>query len=94
MSIAPQQDWAACAAWTADEEAAWIRALGTSDRFTIYADLFGVIWTARQNSGQGDWEKLDRWSWQQKLVIRLRCVEAYKRLDEFRKARATATNSG
>ena len=46
--------------------------------FAIYADMFGVVWTARQNGGKGDWDELDRWSWQQKLALHLRCAEAYK----------------
>jgi hypothetical protein len=85
MSIAPKQEWAAYQARMAEEEAAWVRKLDTSERFAIYADLFGVIWSARQNGGTGDWDELDRWHWQHKLAIRLRCVQAFRRLDEIHK---------
>lgn len=91
--MAPQQDWSVFSVRSSDADAARIRALGTSERFAIYADMFGVVWTARQNRGQGDWDELDRWSWQQKLAIHLRCAEAFKKLDELHHARATAANA-
>ena len=94
MPFAPQQDWSAFSVKSSDADAEWIRGLGTSERFAIYADMFGVVWTARQNGGKGDWDELDRWSWQQKLALHLRYAEAYKRLDEFRNARAATTNLG
>jgi hypothetical protein len=93
MPFAPQQDWTAFAAQTAAEESAWIRELKTEERFALYADLFGVIWKARQNRLRGDWDELDEWSWQQKLAVHQRCADAYRKLDEFQHARAAATNA-
>src|SRR5262245_37791886 len=94
MSIAPQQDWAMYAARTAAEEAKWLRALAPSERFVLYADLFEAIWTARQNQGLGDWERLDRWNWQQKLARRLQDVAGFQKLDEIRNGRAAPTHTG
>jgi len=94
MFIAPQQDWAAYQTRAAKEEAAWVRSLGTAERFAIYADLFATVWRAHKNRGRGDWEALDRWSWKQKLAVRLRCAEAYQRLDEIHNGRASAEDAG
>jgi hypothetical protein len=94
MSISPQQDWNAFAAQTTAEDSAWIRGLSTEERFALYADMFGIIWKARQNGLRGDWDELDEWSWQRKLADRQRCVEAYRKLDEFQHVRAAEGNSG
>jgi hypothetical protein len=93
MSIAPQHDWAAYEALVAKDEAACLRTLGTDERFAIYADLFRVVWTARQGLVAQGWQKLDLWHWQQKLATRLRCVQAYQKLDDIRNGRAPATNT-
>jgi hypothetical protein len=90
MSVAPKQDWAAYETRAAEDEAVWVRTLDTGDRFVIYADLFGLIWRARQDRGRGDWQAVDRWSWEQKLALRLRCTQAFQRLDEIRHGRAAA----
>jgi hypothetical protein len=76
---------------TARENAEWIRSLTSQERFAIYADLFDVIWSARQTLG--DWEQLECWQWDQKLAHRLRMVEAFSKLDEFRRERAAANNA-
>jgi hypothetical protein len=94
MSIVPKHDWAAYEASAAKQEATQLRSLGTGERFAIYADLFDVVWTARRGVATGDWEKLDRWSWRQKLATRLRCVHAFQKLDEIRNGRPAATNAG
>lgn len=83
MSFAPQHDWAAYPALTAQEDAAWLCSLSTSQRFDLYADMFNLAWNARQNNTTADWEALDRWRWEQKLAQRLRYVEVYRNLDEM-----------
>jgi hypothetical protein len=90
MADVPQQDWAAYEARTAESDAAWIRGLTPEDRFALYADLFRIIWGARR--GPGDWERLDRWHWDQKLATRLRLVDAFRKLDEVRRARTAASS--
>ncbi len=93
MPFAPQQDWTAFAAQTAAEDSAWIQGLSAEERFALYADMFGIVWKARQNGLRGDWDVLDEWSWQRKLADRQRCVEAYRKLDELQHARAVAIDS-
>jgi hypothetical protein len=84
----PRQDWAFYEALTRKENARWLRSLSLSDRFTLYEDLFNVIWTARRQVGHSD--RLDRWSWEQKLATRRRLVDAFTKLDQFRRERAAA----
>jgi hypothetical protein len=84
MSFAPQQNWPAYAARAAEEDAKWVRALSLSERFALYADLFKIIWNARKNPRMGDWDRLDQWSWEQKLAKRRREVAAFRKLDELR----------
>jgi hypothetical protein len=92
MFRVPQQDWAAYKALTAESDAAWVRGLTTSERFALYADLFDMVHNARR--GPGDWERLDRWAWEQKLAIRLKLVDAFAKLDQLRSERAAANNPG
>lgn len=90
MEDVPQQDWAAYEALTAESDAAWLRGLTLCDRFALYAELFDVVWNAR--GSQGNWERLDRWNWDQKLATRLRLVEAYRKLDDRHRERFAANN--
>lgn len=94
MSIVPHQDWALYAARTAAEDAKWLRALGPSEKFALYSDLFETIWTARHNQRLGDWERLEHWSWEQKLAKRLRQIVAFQKLDETHNGRSASANSG
>jgi hypothetical protein len=91
MGVAPQQNWPAYEALTRAEQAEWIRTLSPQDRFAIYEDLFNMIWTTRD--AHGDWDRLDRWHWQEKLAVRMRQVEAFNKLDQFRRERAAANNA-
>jgi hypothetical protein len=93
MSFAPQHDWEGYATRTSVADAAWIRSLSVSDRFDIYADMFNLAWEARRASKTGDWAAMDEWRWQQKLAQRMKCVEAYQRMDGIRNARAAARNT-
>lgn len=62
------------------------------EKFAIYADMFNIYWAARQNVS-GDWERLDEHRWQEKLAIRQRMVEAFTKLDEWRRERAAPEDS-
>lgn len=79
MSIAPQHDWRLYDSMASESEAAWLRGLTPADRYTIYADLFQLVWESRQR--EGDWERLDRWNWQTKLAMRQRMLTAYRGRD-------------
>jgi hypothetical protein len=92
MVDVPQQDWMEYEARTAKTDAAWIRGLSVSERFALYDDLFSIVWGARR--GPGDWERLDRWHWQQKLAARLQLVEMLSKLDQENRGRTVAENPG
>jgi hypothetical protein len=92
MSFAPRQDWALFRELTRQADADWLRRLTVDERFEMYCDLFNIVREARQ--GPGDWEKLDRWAWEQKVALRLRMVEAYQKLDELRRERTAADHTG
>jgi hypothetical protein len=91
MVDVPQQDWSYYEAVTNREERAWLRGLSPQDRFAIYEDMFNVIWTAPRTPIEI--ERLERLRWEQKLSVRLRLVEAFTKLDQFRRERAAANNS-
>jgi hypothetical protein len=75
MTEVPQQDWAAYEALAAASDTVALRNLTPVDRFALYEDLFDLIWDVRR--GLGDWEKLERWSWEQKLALRRQFVQAW-----------------
>jgi hypothetical protein len=84
MSFAPQHDWEGYAARTGAADAAWIRSLSLSERFAIYADMFDLAWEARQSNPALDWQALDEQRWQEKLALRMKLVEASRKMDENR----------
>jgi hypothetical protein len=92
MANAPRQDWTAYRKRVKQCDAAWLRALSTDERFALYADLFDMIWEARGNRGMG--ERLESWSWNQKVASRLRQVRAFAKLDELHRERAASHHSG
>jgi hypothetical protein len=92
MVVLPQQDWRAYQSRAQASEAAWLRGLSAADRFVLYADLFTIVWDAGRR--RGDWERLERWSWQQKLALRRRLVEAYRMRDQLLHERAAQNNAG
>jgi hypothetical protein len=91
MAFAPQQIWSTYEGITRPEHADWVRALSPQERFSLYEDMFNMIWTSRD--ARGDWDRLDRWRWEQKLATRIRQVEAFSKLDQFRRERAAANNA-
>ena len=54
-----------------------------AERFAVYADMYNMLWAARRNT-PGDWERLDRWRWEEKLAVRRRMVDAFAKLDRLR----------
>jgi hypothetical protein len=92
MLDAPQHDWRFYEDLTRQTDAAWIRGLSASERFTIYADLFNMIWQARQTARFSD--RLEERRWQQKLEIRESAVNAFAKLDQFRSERTASEHPG
>src|SRR3954447_9129454 len=93
MLDAPQHDWSIYEAKTRDSDAAWIRGLSMKERFDLYASMFNTFWNARQ-SLPGDWERLDKQRWQEKLTMRRRMVDAFHKLDELRRERSASNDAG
>jgi hypothetical protein len=92
MLTAPQQDWSFYADKSRSSDAAWLRTLSVADRFALYKSMFNALWNARANDSSRD--RLDRWSWQQKLELQLQQVDAFARLDRLRHERSAANNAG
>lgn len=92
MQIAPKQDWAYYEMRCRESDAQRLRALTPADRFALSADLFNLQWIARQQA-PGQWQRLDERRWQEKLALRARMADAYKKLDTWRSERAATSNS-
>jgi hypothetical protein len=92
MLDAPQHDWSFYEAKTRGSEAAWNRKLTTSERFDLYASLFNTIWNARRNL-PGDWERVEKRRWEEKLAMRRRMVDAFHKLDELRRERSASNDA-
>ena len=90
MLDAPKQNWRAYDDLTRRDQADWVRSLSLQDRFAIYDDLFNMIWLGRQNAG--DWERLEKSRWKEKVARRLELVRAFVKLDQLYGERATANN--
>ena len=91
MLDAPRHDWSFYESQTLAGDAAYVRNLSTAERFELYASLFNTLWNARL-SLPGDWERLDRQHWQEKLAMRLRMVDDFHKLDEYRRAQSVSAN--
>jgi hypothetical protein len=81
MADVPQQDWLFYEAQTQADHVAWVRGLSPQDRFALYEDLFNLVWSARDD--RGDWRRLERWHWDQKVATRLRLCDAFSKLDHI-----------
>jgi hypothetical protein len=92
MTFAPRHDWKAYEALTAESDAERLRALTPEEKFAIYADMFRIAREAR--NGPGDWERLDRYLWEEKVAIRLRMVEAFRKMDQLDAERAASNSAG
>jgi hypothetical protein len=88
MADAPRQNWALYEARTAATDAVWLRSLSISDRFALYASLFNLIWSAPRDPEA--LKRLECWRWQQKLALRMRMVDAFRKLDELQDGRGCA----
>jgi hypothetical protein len=91
MVDVPRQDWSDYEARARGNDVAWVRGLTPSGRFALYEELFGIVWGARRDLG--NWERLDRWHWHQKIAMRLRLVKAFMKLDELHCERTAAHDS-
>ena len=91
MVDAPQQNWPYYNARAQASDAEWLRAMTPAERFAVYADVFNTLWVARQKV-EGNWVRLDQQRWESKLAMRLRMVDAFAKLDEMRRERATAND--
>ena len=92
MTTTPQQDWPLYEARARKSDAAWVRGLEPAQRFALYDELFSAIMAARH--GLGDWDRLERWHWKQKVATRLRLIEAFRKLDQLDRERTAANNTG
>lgn len=76
-----------------DSEFSRLRSMTPQERFAVSADMFNMLWLARQNL-PGAWKRLDEQRWEEKLDQRLRMVDAFGKLDELRRERSAAENTG
>jgi hypothetical protein len=91
MAIAPQHDWQLYEAATRESDAQWARQLTPEERFAIYRDFFNVTHAAKRRRRNS--ESIDRWSWDEKLALRRRMVEAFSKLDEMQRERSAAKDA-
>ena len=91
MAFAPQQDWSVYESLTHAEYGEWLRGLSPQDRFALYSDMFNLIQSSREAGG--DWDRLEKWHWEQKLAARMRQVEAFSKLDQWQRERAASNNA-
>jgi hypothetical protein len=86
MIDAPRQDWAAYEAAVRPHELERLRRMTPADKFALYEDMFELFTAGR--IGTKEWKRLEELRWQEKLRIRNRMVEAFRKWDEIR-ARAS-----
>jgi hypothetical protein len=91
MLDAPRQDWSLYESFAREADAAWIRRLTASDRLAMYADLFNMLWRARQPAGHN--ELVEQRRWQEKLKLRQCSVNAFAKLDQARRERTAAEDA-
>jgi len=93
MVDAPQQDWSYYEARSRAANAEWLRSLTSAERLAMYEDLFQIYWDARRNSS-GNLHQLDQSQWDEKLAMRRRLIEAFRRMDEHQRGSAAAKDPG
>jgi hypothetical protein len=91
MLDAPRQDWQLYEAMSRAGDAAWLRGLAAGDRFALYADLFNLI--ASKRSGVLVSDRLDQMRWREKMETRQRVVDAFARLDQWRRERTASSHA-
>ena len=84
MSFAPQQDWDYVEARSQPSELCRLREMTPSEKFAVYADLYNMLRNAKQQVS-GDWELLEQLRWEEKLALRSRMVDAFRKLDELQR---------
>ncbi len=87
----PRQDWALYESMSRPGDVAWIRSLTIGDRLALYADLFDLIWDARQASNIDNRVEDRRWS--RKIEVRQRLVNAFALRDQRHCERAAAKHA-
>jgi hypothetical protein len=92
MLDAPQQNWQLYESMSRAVDVAWLRGLTAGDRFTLYADLFNLVAAGRV--GLPSSERLDSMRWREKVEARARLVDAFARLDQWRRERASTNHAG
>jgi hypothetical protein len=89
MSDTPQRDWAYFETISREYRIARLRNMSPEEKFVVYADMYNTIWNARQKLSL-DRKRLDASRWEQKRAIRVRLAEAFAKLDELNRVRATS----
>jgi hypothetical protein len=92
MVVVPQHDWDYYEDRVRESDSAWLRSLTLSERFSLYEDLFDILWTARRKM-PGDWARLDQFHWEEKVDLRRRMVDAFSKLDQSQRERAAANHT-
>jgi hypothetical protein len=93
MSFAPQHDWNYYVARTRTSDADWLRSSTADERVALYIDMFDFIWEARRTA-TGEWDRLDKWHWEQKCAARQRMLEHFNRWDHRQIERRAAHHAG
>lgn len=91
MLDAPRQDWAFYDAAVRPHELERLGRMTPAEKFALYEDMFELVTAGR--IGTEEWARLEEMRWQEKLRIRNKMVEAFRKLDEFR-ARASDKRTG
>lgn len=92
MTILPRQNWTAYEVRAKPIDEAVLREMTPEEKFEQYEDLFEIVSAPRQVSG--DWARLERWEWEQKVAARLRQVAAFQKLDQRYRGQNAANHSG
>lgn len=80
MSFAPQQNWPAYRALTAEADRRHARSLSIEQRFSLYEDLFTIV--CRKGNPSPDNERVEQRRWAEKMALRRRLNEIYKAADQ------------
>ncbi|MEQ1830074.1 MAG: hypothetical protein ABL921_29200 [Pirellula sp.] len=90
MNFAPQRDWELFGSLKREQLQKKMLTYTPEQRLDEYADIFETVIELR---GQTGIEFQARNLWQEKLAIRNRLVENYRRLEQFHRGNATKANA-
>jgi hypothetical protein len=91
MVDAPCHDWSRYDSLIERERVQWIRSLSPQQRYALYEDFFNLVHSAPRKALER--ERLEQWRWAEKLAMRLRLVDAFRKLDQYRRERAATNNA-